>query len=1116
MKHAFSIALTLLMAGTALGREARLVRYPHYHGGKVTFSYLGDIWVANEDGSNVQRLTVHKGRDYNSRFSPDGKWIAFSSDRNGNLDVWVMPAGGGHARQVTTHSADDVTLNWTPDSKGVLFASTRAGDFLNKLYVAPIGGGMPREAGPDYGLTGSFSPDGKKLVVNRKGQQYWRKFYRGAYQTDVTVMDLDSKTFTDLTDFAGLDSWPLYGSDGSVYFVSDRDGNGLTNLWKVSERGNHPEKVTTFTSGDVRFPTISGDGKTVVFEHDFGVWKLDVASKAVKPLKFDIAAETQEALVEWRDFNSQVDDFDAAPDGKRIAFSIHGQIFTAPVDEGDLVQITESPDRDRNPDYSPDGKLLAYVSDKDGREEIYVIPVDGTAPAKKITSIDALKRGYEWSPDSKWLLISTNDGRLLKAEASGKETKELASSKYGGIDSARWSPDGKFVVYAKADVTRSDDIYMIPADGGEEKKLTFDFADDTNPRFSADARKVYFVRREGDFGEGQRPTAQVFVIPLEKLDRDPLEPAPGEASEGGGRPGGGGGPGRGPAASVTPAKDVKIDWAGLKRRTRRVTPANLSAFNYIPANDGKTIVFVGSEGGGGRFGGGGGGATALYSIGDDGKRLTRIASGNAPTEAPGEDAPRGPRRGFGGGISGLALTKDGRTIFYQEGDGVYSTAMGGTPVAGADAPAGGRGLGRGGAGGGGPVAVAAAGGGGGGSSKKVTFVAKVKVDHPAEWAEMFGDAWRTMKYRFYDPKMHGVDWEAARAKYAPLVEYVGDAHELVNVINEMIGELNASHTGATARSGRGPGDSGISTGHLGFDLVTDNAAGRYKVGHIYETGPADADWIKVEKGNYLVALNGRPVKSGDDYHDLLNRRLNKKVAVTLNVKPTPEGAWTVKIDPVSPAAFADLNYKRWVDERRAIADRLSGGKVGYVHIKAMDQPSLAKFRRELNEFRHKDALVIDQRFNGGGNIEQELLALLVQRQYQVWHPRGTEATTRPLTGFFGPKIVLQNWRSASNAEMFPAGFRALGLGKVVGTPTMGAVIGTGSYSLIDGSTIRTPAVGVYLNDESRTNMENTGVKPDIFVDNTPEDNLAGRDRQLEVAVKELLKELRPASGVAGE
>jgi tricorn protease len=396
----------------------------------------------------------------------------------------------------------------------------------------------------------------------------------------------------------------------------------------------------------------------------------------------------------------------------------------------------------------------------------------------------------------------------------------------------------------------------------------------------------------------------------------------------------------------------------------------------------------------------------------------------------------------------------------------------------------------------------------------------VKVDKPAEWAEMFGDAWRTMKYRFYDPKMHGYDWDAMKAKYAPLVDYVGDRQELMNVINEMIGELNASHTGASAGGGRARGgddtSSPVATGHLGVDLEADDAAGRYKVTHIYEGGPADADWIKLSKGDYLIAMNGKPIKAGDDYYELLNRRLNRKVALTINSKPTPEGAWTIKIDPIPAAAYSALRYNRWVNDRREMTDKLSGGRVGYLHIQAMDQPSLRKFEKELKEFRHKEGLVIDQRFNGGGNIEQELLALLVQKQYQVWQPRGTEPTTRPLNGFFGPKVVLQNWRSASNAEMFPAGFRALGLGKVVGTPTMGAVIGTGSYSLIDGSTVRTPGVGVYLNDQTRTNMENTGVKPDIFVENSPEDNLANRDRQLEVAVKELLKDLRPSGSVAGK
>jgi tricorn protease len=364
-----------------------------------------------------------------------------------------------------------------------------------------------------------------------------------------------------------------------------------------------------------------------------------------------------------------------------------------------------------------------------------------------------------------------------------------------------------------------------------------------------------------------------------------------------------------------------------------------------------------------------------------------------------------------------------------------------------------------------------------------------------------------MKYRFYDVKMHGTDWDAMRAKYRPLVEYVGDRQELLNIVNEMIGELNASHTGAAPPpAGREP--NAVSTGHLGVELESDAQAGRYRVTHVYEDGPADKDWVRVAVGDYLIAIDGKPVKAGDEFWQLLNYRLNRKVAVTFNNKPTADGAWNARVEPTTMANYSQLRYERWVKERRAMVDKLSGGRVGYVHIQAMNPPSLRRFEKELREYRNKEALVIDQRWNGGGNIEQELLGILVQRQYQVWQPRGTEATTRPLAGFFGPKIVLQNWRSASNAEMFPAGFRALGLGKLVGTPTMGAVIGTGSYSLIDGSTVRTPATGVFLFDKERTNMENYGVRPDILVENTPEDTLSGRDRQLEAAVQELLKELQ--------
>ncbi len=1093
----FAATLFLLTTISAFGREARLVRYPHYHNGRIVFSYLGDIWTADENGQNIQRLTVNRARDVYGRFSPDGKWIAFSSERNGNLDVYLIPAGGGNAKQLTTHSSDETVLGWSSDSRAILFSGNRGEDFTAQLYLVSTEGGMPWKAGTDMGVQASYSPDGQRLAYNQKSQVYWRKFYRGSFQSDITVMDIAAKKFTQITDFDGLDSWPMWGRDGFIYFVSDREGNGLTNIWRVSETGGKADRVTTFKAGDVRWPAISSDGRVIMFEHDFGIWKLDVNSKRATPITLSIDAETQENMTELQAFNSEADDYDLAPSSRRIAFSIHGEVFTAPVEEGDIKQITDGAARDRSVSYSPDGKWISYISDQSGREELFVVPVDGSAPAQQVTDIDTLKPASSWSPDSKEIAFTGSDNNLRKLTVATKQVVVLDTSRYGGFGTPVWSPDGKWIAYSKADASRTSDIFVIAASGQEKEphKVTFDSNNEGNPHFGPDGRKLFFQRVEASGGATPSST-QIYSVWLERQDRDPDDPEEREAETPQQPPAEGGEAGpttpparRGPPAN-RPPREIKMDWDGLKRRTRQITRMPFPILSYAIAPDSRTIVFVTTEPAGMAS------VPVIYSIQDDGRRLARITAGQPPTEG-GEGGPGG-GGGGGGGVSNLNISRDGRTLFFRERDSIFSVPLPpSAPGAGAAAASAGA------------AAAAAGGATREAGRRRINFNVRVRINRPAEWAEMFDDGWRTMKYRFYDAKMHGTDWDAMRAKYRPLVEFVGDRQELLNILNEMIGELNASHTGAGPPP-RGQGGGGVSTSHLGIELEPDKAAGRYRVTHIYEDGPADKDWVRVKTGDYLIAINGKQVKAGEDYWQLLNERLNRKVNVTFNSKPADEDAWNTRIEAISTNAYSQLRYERWVKERRKKVDELSGGRIGYLHIQAMNPPSLRKFEKEIREYRNKEALVIDQRWNGGGNIEQELLAILVQRQYQVWQPRGTEATGRPFAGFFGPKIVLQNWRSASNAEMFPAGFRALGLGKVVGTPTMGAVIGTGSYSLIDGSTVRTPGVGVFLADSKRTNMENYGVQPDMLVDNKPEDTLAGRDRQLEVAVEELMKQLNGA------
>jgi tricorn protease len=388
----------------------------------------------------------------------------------------------------------------------------------------------------------------------------------------------------------------------------------------------------------------------------------------------------------------------------------------------------------------------------------------------------------------------------------------------------------------------------------------------------------------------------------------------------------------------------------------------------------------------------------------------------------------------------------------------------------------------------------------------LSFTCKVEIDHAARRKQVFNEAWRVMKTRFYDPKMHGVDWDHMKSQYEPMLQHIAEQDDLYDLVNMMIGELNASHTGQAGGGGRRArgDDASDQTRYPGFDLEPDS--GFYKVTHIYRDGPADKDFVKIKVGDYVLAVDGQDLKAGDNYWKNFTMAPGGRFEFTVNSKPDKEGAWTTKITPVSNQQFGNLQYQRWVDERRALVDKLSNGEIGYLHIRQMNEPSLRQFERDLGMARTKKALVIDQRFNPGGSIDQELLEILGQRQYQYTRQRDSIIVQRPLAGFFGPKVVMENERSTSDAEVFPDGFRTLKLGKVVGVTTYGAVIGTGSFTLMDGSTIRTPGSGLW--NVNGTNLENYGVPPDVYVDNTPGDFLQNRDAQIEKAVEVLKEEMQ--------
>jgi len=1101
----------------------KLARYPDYHAGRIAFSYMGDIWVAGEDGSNPVRLTVNTARETYPRFSPDGRWIAFSSNRFGNNDVFVVSASGGIPRQLTFFSGADDVVGWSRDGQQVLFRSAHGdGAFPNvaTLYQVALTGGPEKPLPVDWGYYGDFSPDGKSLVFNRHPATWTRKHYRGSYAADLWIADLAQKTYRQLLPDDQFNRyWPMWGSDNNIYFVADPLPNeknvkpgalevykSANNIYRVPAGGGQAVQLTKHTSGSLFWPSMSADGKTIVYEESFGVWKLDVASGRTTEIKIDVATDDKENEFEVATVQNEVDSFDLSPSGQRAVISARGQIMTIATNRGDITRI--APDmmatRSQSPKWSPDGKFVAYVSDKSGRDEIWMTDPEGRTP-KQITNLDNEKAAMQWTPDSKALLYTAADKKLYSYSVADAKTATISSDTVGRIGNFAISPDSKWVALSKQDRTLRSHVYIVPVGGGEERHISEDRVhySEANPAWTGDGRYLVFTSAEG-FSNGIASqggittTTELWATPLRDQERDPLNrdidnEAQALAAQAAGRAGGAG-------AANAPVV-VQIDWNNIGRRSRQIPVPGDQVSGLVASPDGRSIAFnLGSSTGGAT------GVAGIYLVNVETNALTRVP----PAPAAGDGGGRGGGRGGGGGApgGGMVFTRDGRTLYFRAGTGLYAATIntaGGGGAAQAAAPAGGGGGGRGGGRGGGAAATAAP-ADASGSARQVTYTATIQVDKRQLRAQVFNEGWRIMKNRFYDSEMHGISWAGMRTKYEPLLSYLVDQDELQNVMMMMIGELNASHTGVSG----GPSDAGPSTGATrqpGFDVVFD-PSGYYRVSHIYKAGPADHDYLKVRTGDYVIALDDRDLKTTDNYWQRLTFPSTNKLRFLLNDKPGRDGAWEVAITP--GGNFGDLQYARWVDDRRAMVDKLSNGEIGYLHIRAMDAPSLRQFQLDLAANRTKKALVIDQRFNGGGGIDQELLQILAGREYQYTVGRDAGVRQPRPQNFYGPMVVMQNERSASDAEMFPAGFRALGLGKVVGVPTMGAVIGTGSYTLLDGSAIRTPGTGVWITNGGQ-NMENFGVPPDVRVDNSPDSHAKGRDMQIEKAVEILKAEM--AAGV---
>ena len=1037
------LALALVAAAVAVAAAApvdaapiKFARYPHVHGNRLAFSYHGDLWVANADGSQPARLTAHVSRNTFPRFSPDGRWIAFTSNRMGNDDVWVIPAAGGEARQLTFLTSADTVLYWTPDSKRVLFSTSRgARPFGSPLYSVSVEGGLPEPLGVDTASTGMMRQDGAMLAFNRVGARYWRKGYKGNASDNIWTLDLKTKAFAQLTNtnLQGFrdhrqNLYPMWGADGMIYFCSERDGT--FNIWKIAPAGGEPVAVTHHKNDGVQFPSISPDGKTIAYENEFELWTLSVPGGAAKKVPLDLAFDPKENLVQYLASKGKADGFHPAPDGDYVAVDSHGEIFLIPTDPevGEKRQVTSSSWRDTEERVAPNGRYVAYLSDESREQEIWVWDRQ-TGARRQLTTHPSFKTIGAWSPDSKQLAyVAAN--RLFTVDVESGRSTELAYNAAGGYQVTGFSPDGKWLVYTRRDGDMNGDVYLFDVAARKEHDVTPNPFTDSRGSLTPDATRLVFSSdRDG--------SAQIFVVPLERGKEDPDDPLVRERLK--------------KARAEKKEKDteeppaVRVDTTGIDRRAVQITRGVAVGAWFLSA-DGKLVYFLSSDDKG----------RGLFSVGLDGRDRKRVADG---------------------AFAGLVPAADTKKVFYAQDGEIYQMELSGEK-----------------------------------KKTKIPVNVTVKVDSRVEWLQIFDESWRVMKYRFYDEKMHGVDWAAVKATYEPLLKYVGCNEDVYDLANEMIGELNASHTGVSGPPSREM-PSAYSTRLPGFELEADGTA--YRISHIYRNGPADKEWLGLKVGDYITAIDGQAIKAGDNYWELLNRPLNDYATFTVapGAAAGDKQARQVRIKTVT--SLSSVKYEEWVARNREFVDRESNGQIAYVHIQSMNQPSLKKFQNEIDQLWNKKGIVIDIRYNGGGNIDQELIDILERRPYEFWNSRWGARTwgRRPRQAIVGPKVMLINWRSASDSEVTPMAFRELGLGRVVGNPTNASVIATGSYALINGGSIRTPGSLVVTWDSSRpdnygVNLENYGVAPDVFVRNTPEDELKGHDRELKAAVDEALKMLK--------
>ena len=1083
-----SAALPLCTAGTV-----HLLQKPAMNKTDIVFSYAGDLWTVSRNGGMATRLTVGAGSESSASFSPDGATLAFSGDYDGNTDVFTVPAGGGVPKRITYHPEADRVVGWTPDGKQILFRSNReAYSRYTQLFTVSPEGGLPMALPLPMAFSGSYSADMKRMAYQPlDGGQFatdtnnfvsWKRYRggRASYIWIVNFADLKTEPIprTDSNDFA-----PMWIGD-KVYFLSDR--NGPVTLFRFDPSSKKVDELIKNSWKDIEYATAGPGG--IVYEQFGQIHIYDIATQKEHQVPIEMAADLTEVRPRFQNVSREIRDARISSTGVRAVFEAHGEILTAPADKGDIRDLTNTPGvMERAPAWSPDGKSIAWFSDESGEYALHIKSQTGEGDTRKIELYghSAYYSNPQWSPDSKHIAFDDNQLHLWDVDvAAGKVTKvDTDYISEGGVDFA-WSGDSKWIAYTKSLPNRLHALTIYSLDNGQSRQVTDGMSDARHPAFDRDGQYLYFAAST-NYGPTQsgldmtsdehEVTSNIYLVVLAKDVASPLDaesdeekgadapPAEGAESGRGGRGGRG-------AAANTPPKPVKIDFDGIGNR---IVALSLPARPYSGLTAGRAgFFYVMEAAAGGRGAGGGGGATlSRYDL--KARKLEKLADN----------------------VAFFDLSANGEKMLLRMGSG-----------------AGGRGGGRGGEGSAGPqfvIVPATAPVKAGEGALKLADV-EVHVDPLAEWKQMYHEVWRIERSYFYDPNLHGVNVADAEKEYEKYLDSLGSRTDLNYIIHDMISDMTVGHL----RGGGGniPTAHAVPGGLLGADYEISN--GRYRIKRIYDgenrnptlQAPLAVPGLNVKIGDYLLAVNGEELTAKDDVSRLLENTAGKRV--TLKIGTDASGANAREITVVPVASETQLRTQAWIEGNRRKVDELSGGKLAYVYMPDTGQGGLTSFTRYYFAQSDKEGVVLDERFNSGGQVADYVIDAMQRPLEGFWSPRYGAIYRTPAAAIFGPKVMIINEFAGSGGDCMPWMFHYNKVGTLVGKRTWGGLVGVGNYPpLMDGGNVTAPSFG-FFNPEGQWDVENKGQAPDVVVELDPKSMRDGHDPQLERAVAVAMQQMK--------